>query len=147
MVRKLHILLVLVLYLPLLSFSQVTMNMDLSDYQWKNRLVLLFSPTTTNDRYQQQVEKFKNRSNGFNERDLKVFHLTRDGQAFLSDHKIAASDVEQLLHRYRINPGRFTIVLIGKDGTEKLRQNTPLQVEKLFRIIDAMPMRQREMQQ
>ena len=39
----------------------------------------------------------------------------------------------------------FTLVLIGKDGTEKLRSDKPLPARELFDFIDAMPMRQAEM--
>jgi hypothetical protein len=35
----------------------------------------------------------------------------------------------------------FTVLLIGKDGGEKLRQHTSIPIDKL----DAMPMRQAEM--
>ena len=39
----------------------------------------------------------------------------------------------------------FEVLLVGKDGGVKLRQETPLSVDDLFATIDAMPMRQREM--
>ena len=39
----------------------------------------------------------------------------------------------------------FSVVLIGKDGGEKLRRATPLSPEELFAIVDAMPMRRAEM--
>ena len=39
----------------------------------------------------------------------------------------------------------FVVILIGKDGGEKLRSRHPLRVESLTKGIDAMPMRQDEM--
>ena len=39
----------------------------------------------------------------------------------------------------------FTLILVGKDGTEKLRSHKAVEVETLFETIDAMPMRIREM--
>lgn len=47
--------------------------------------------------------------------------------------------------RYRIANTAFAVLLIGKDGGVKLRSTKPLQPERLFAIIDAMPMRQHEM--
>ena len=35
----------------------------------------------------------------------------------------------------------LTVVLIGKDGGEKLRQTSLLQPERLFQVVDSMPMR------
>jgi hypothetical protein len=50
-----------------------------------------------------------------------------------------------LFSKYKVNPDEFTVILIGKDGSEKLRTNELLQPAKLFAVIDAMPMRKREM--
>ena len=51
-----------------------------------------------------------------------------------------------LLHKkLSVNEGIFTVVLIGKDGTEKFRTASLLLPQKLFAVIDAMPMRQSEM--
>jgi hypothetical protein len=44
----------------------------------------------------------------------------------------------------RFGAPAFSVVLIGKDGGEKLRRRTPLAPEELFAIVDAMPMRQAE---
>jgi hypothetical protein len=45
----------------------------------------------------------------------------------------------------RVEDGAFAAVLVGRDGGEKLRSAEPVPAEKLFDLIDAMPMRQREM--
>ena len=39
----------------------------------------------------------------------------------------------------------FEVVLVGKDGGEKLRSAVPIEPERLFETIDAMPMRRQEM--
>jgi hypothetical protein len=49
--------------------------------------------------------------------------------------------------RFHIAPNAFTVILIGKDGGEKLRSSIPLSVDTLRSTIDAMPMRQDEMRQ
>ena len=41
----------------------------------------------------------------------------------------------------------FRVVLIGKDGGVKLRQEEPISVADLFALIDSMPMRKQEMRQ
>ena len=57
--------------------------------------------------------------------------MTEKALAVLSLQKIVADDLHQLL--------------IGLDGGIKLRQNSILTKEKLFAIIDGMPMRRREL--
>lgn len=41
----------------------------------------------------------------------------------------------------------FTVILVGKDSGDKLRDTKPLTLTKLYNTIDAMPMRQSEMKQ
>ena len=45
----------------------------------------------------------------------------------------------------RLDAKTFSVVLIGKDGGEKLRRTTPLTTEELFALVDAMPMRRADM--
>ncbi len=47
-------------------------------------------------------------------------------------------------HRFHIAPTDFVVLLIGKDGGEKLRSTKPVPFAKLRDKIDSMPMRQQE---
>lgn len=47
----------------------------------------------------------------------------------------------------RFGAAAFSVVLIGKDGGEKLRRATPLEPAELFALVDAMPMRRAEMRE
>ncbi len=47
--------------------------------------------------------------------------------------------------RFHVRPNDFTVILIGKDGGEKLRSHQPVSLDILRSTIDAMPMRQEEM--
>jgi hypothetical protein len=47
--------------------------------------------------------------------------------------------------QFNVGEGEFSIFLIGKDGTVKLRSNDPVATSEIFSLIDAMPMRQEEM--
>ena len=46
--------------------------------------------------------------------------------------------------RFGVEDGAFATVLVGRDGGEKFRSTEPVPAEKLFGLIDAMPMRRRE---
>ncbi|NJL13025.1 MAG: DUF4174 domain-containing protein [Microscillaceae bacterium] len=48
--------------------------------------------------------------------------------------------------RWGISGAAFTLLLIGKDGGEKLRSPEALPPSQLFALIDAMPMRRREIE-
>jgi hypothetical protein len=48
-------------------------------------------------------------------------------------------------HRFKVEPPDFLVILIGKDGEEKLSNKAPVPVDQLERLIDSMPMRKDEM--
>jgi hypothetical protein len=103
----------------------------LDQYLWKNRPVLLFAPSERDEAYGLQMETLAADKSGLAERHIVV----------LSD--VRAHGGSQLREALEIDG--FEIVLIGKDGGVKLRSKTPLDVEKLYAVIDSMPMRRREM--
>jgi hypothetical protein len=49
-----------------------------------------------------------------------------------------------LRQRFHIEPGGSTFILVGKDGTVKLRRPS-VRLSNLFEVVDAMPMRRAEM--
>ena len=61
-----------------------------------------------------------------------------------SNHKGSA---DLLRGQFGIHPGQFCIFLIGKDGEEKRRWESMVGFGVIFSVIDAMPMRQREMKE
>ncbi len=64
-----------------------------------------------------------------------------DGSVFAH---MKADETGAVRQRFHIAPAEFTVVLLGKDGGEKLRSKTPVTMDRLNRLIDAMPMRQHE---
>ena len=144
MLSKLTLLFVAISFAPFLVMGQET-AINLEKYQWENRLLLVFSPTPHHNNYQTQLQMLESDTAGLGERDVLVFHILEDGNGEVGEQPISAAEAERLARSYKINPAGFTVLLIGKDGTEKLRQQEPLEVTELFSIIDAMPMRQREM--
>ncbi len=79
---------------------------------------------------EQQLSSLEKAAGGVNERDIKITIVEKESPLF---------------KKHSVDTARFTVILIGKDGLEKYRTNKLLDTEQLFSIIDAMPMRQREM--
>ena len=72
---------------------------------------------------------------GLKERDIQVHEV------------IGLKPNEAMFKKYKASAQIFTFILIGKDGGKKIRSHEPVNLEKLYQIIDAMPMRQAEMKQ
>ena len=60
---------------------------------------------------------------------------------------LMAAAARRLRDRFDVPDDAFRVVLVGKDGTEKRREAEPVSARSVFDTIDAMPMRQREMQE
>lgn len=135
------------LAIPILAAAQHAGHLDISDYEWKNRLLLVFAPSEESDLYQGQIRELETNKEGLNDRDMKVFHLLEAGTSHVEDQPIGREEVRRLLKDYKVSAGDFAVILVGKDGTEKLRTDSILTTDRLFAVIDAMPMRRREMKQ
>jgi hypothetical protein len=115
---------------------------DLKNYQWKNRLLLVFVPSPEDERYQQQLEHLGNEQE-LQERDLVLFHIFEQG-GFAGENRLSKEDSKALRQQFAVEKQSFAVVLLGKDGTEKQRWQDTVEASKVFALIDAMPMRQAE---
>lgn len=129
---------------PFMALSQ---NLEIpGPYQWKNRILLVFSPEE-NSGMKEQVAIFKEHQKGLEERDLVIFMVEEAAVKNPDGSRYGKEAADKLRQKYQIPEDQFSVILIGKDGTEKLRQKEVLDTEKLYSIIDSMPMRRREMRQ
>jgi hypothetical protein len=118
-----------------------------------NRVLLVFAPSDVDSRFQQQLTLLRGHAAEMKDRDLVlVANLVHAGARTGADtmRNLPAPyifDQEQLVsrHRFHVEQGEFTVLLLGKDGGEKLRSHAPIAMQKLDETIDAMPGRQDEM--
>lgn len=115
----------------------------LNKFLWKRRLVLIFGDTM-NQSVAEQSDDLQAAMAEAEIRDLTI--LTIVG-GIVSDNAEAGGlpPADALRRRFRVdNQAPFTVILIGKDGKEKLRDSKPVAAGTLFELIDSMPMRQQE---
>jgi len=122
-------------------------RIDLSEYQWKNRLLLLFTPSLDGAGYLKLKEDISSQEEEVKDRDLLVFHILESGETKLGSSLLPESSGDYLREKFSIKPGTFTVLLIGKDGGVKLRREGRVELAEIFSLIDTMPMRQREMRE
>jgi len=122
------------------------MSINLSSQKWQNRVLLVFAPSVDNHIYQQQMQLFEQHQNGFTERDLVLVQVLAD-KSYANGQPIDESSVGNLRNRFGVDKDNFRVILVGKDGGVKRSDTTPVEATAIFEQIDAMPMRQQEMQQ
>jgi hypothetical protein len=122
-------------------------RVDLSVYQWRNRLLVLFAPSQDDQVYQSFKEQLERRAQEIRDRDLLIFHVFEGGESRLDDLPLNKEQVRSLRKRLSIKMGQGKWILIGKDGEVKFQGELPVGLSDIFSIIDAMPMRQQEIRE
>ena len=112
----------------------------LAQFQWKNRIVLVFSGDQTEGAL--QIEALKEFEDECLDRDLLLLGVGDDVVSPSYNEKL---DAQILRSRFDIKDGEFHLLLIGKDGGVKLKQTSFTEPKVIFSLIDSMPMRQWEM--
>ena len=108
--------------------------MNLADYKWKKRVLLVFSPTAADPRFTRQLAIFAENKAGYDDRDLVEMH--------------AIGNMEmRLRNMFRVSPPDFAVILVGKDGNEKHRWTDIAPMDQINHRIDRMPMRRQEMKE
>jgi hypothetical protein len=107
-------------------------------FQNHNRVLLVFAPDLADPRLKQQNAAMARFATGAAERDLVLVQVSPG--AVLG----ARDDAGKLRHRFKVAPGDYRSLLIGKDGHTALAVNGPIDEQRLATTIDAMPMRRDE---
>lgn len=116
---------------------------DFEKHKWKNRLVLIITTDISSDDYNRQIAIFKLNNKELNERKIIVYKIIPEFYQLEDSNEFIIQN-DKILEKYNKTDSVFKIVLIGLDGGVKLRENDYLSPEKLFAIIDGMPMRKSE---
>ena len=122
-----------------LLFSMISFGQNIKKHQWKNRVLIVFTDDLQNDVYKNQLLILEEHPKELLERKLVVYCFTKSKYSynFTSDWKPST--------KFKNEKVDFKVMLIGLDGGVKLAQTQYLSTEKLFTIIDGMPMRKREL--
>lgn len=106
---------------------------DLNEFLWIKRPIVVFADTPNDPRFIQQMELLNE--------DIEAIVL-RDVIVLTDTDPDARSDLRQ-----RLRPRGFSLVLIDKDGEVKLRKPAPWDMREIRRSIDKWPTRQQEIRE
>ena len=120
------------------------MAAELSDYLWQRRPLLLFAPTDSDQRLVETMRRIEASRCDFADRDMVLGRIVAEGTSTLDGDVVGIDQAQQLLSEFGIGTNSFGVVLIGKDGGEKLRVNDVPDLQAIYAVIDGMPMRGRE---
>ena len=121
--------------------------MDLDAHRGEHRLFLILAASLENEGFSHQDRLLEGSEDGLQERDMLRGDLFEDGTGSFDGEAVSAGDAAAVRERFRVEPGRFVALLVGKDGTVKHRFDEPVGPGEIYALVDAMPMRRREMRE
>lgn len=114
---------------PILSADTINLN----DFLWISRLLVVFADTPSDPRYIEQMATLSARLDVLGERDVVIITDTDPS---------ARTEVRRTLR-----PRGFTLVLIGKDGAINQRRPAPWGIREIAHSIDRLPLRRQELRE
>ena len=124
-----------------------TLSMDLTKFQWKNRLLFLFAEDANDPFFKDLQSQIMAQKAEVDDRDLIVFELPAKGPARMGAKPLDQQQADSLRNHFGIPNDTFSLILVGKDGGIKLKRRDQVDLREVFGLIDSVPMRQREMRQ
>ncbi len=132
-----------VIFYLVLIYSMQSYGQEIEKNQWKNRVLIILTNDTKNAEYNKQLREFDRELLNFNERKLIVYRVTP--ASYSIGLKPSVKSISSKLYKnYKKTKSGFEVILIGLDGGTKLRKDSLLTKQELYRLIDSMPMRKNE---
>ncbi len=123
--------------------SYKVFSQDLETYQWKNRIILLKDTDIESDRLQAQLKRLQSNSKELLEREVLIFLLVDKAVYNVNRNKLSLQ-ADAIIIKYELSSFEG-LVLVGKDGEIKLKEEFIINPSEIFELIDSMPMRMAEM--
>jgi hypothetical protein len=130
---------VIILWVSFPVYASGNDGTTLYSYKWHNRVVI-FNELAQDKQLVNTLEQHKTH---IEQRDIIWFVIATETMFTNAANPFPVTAINNAIKQFNVSQG--DMALIGKDGTLKFRTHH-LNMDELFSVIDAMPMRQREMQ-
>lgn len=117
---------------------------ELGDYRWQRRPLLVFAPSQSDPRLAETLTRIEATRCDFAARDMVLGQVLATGGSTFDGRPVDAEESQRLRAQISIDANAFSVVLIGKDGGEKLRVAEVPDLQQIYAVIDGMPMRGNE---
>ena len=114
------------------------------------RPLLVFSPQTDDPRLKEQTATLDAAADDMMDRFVMLTPILPDAKSYQAPLDapytvLSQQDMDAIRARFHIAADEFVVLLLGEDGTEKLRSTKPIPIDRLNALIDSMPERRVEM--
>lgn len=127
--------------------SPVTASAGMDDFHWSKRPILVFAESADSQQARAQVALFRETPAKLSDRQHVVISVFGAHTVTVNGKAANRLSNRALRSQYDVPENRFAVILIGKDGGEKLRVNEVVDPARIYGLVDRMPMRRQEMRQ
>ncbi|MEM9000927.1 MAG: DUF4174 domain-containing protein [Bacteroidota bacterium] len=125
------------LFISIFFLINICQAQEFKKFQWKKRIVLLLFDSNTKAQATKQLKLLETQSTQLEDRDIVVIGHHNTGKK--NDlHYVRSLDIAKNYNG---------LVVLGKDGQVKMMKEFIVPPEKIFALIDGMPMRKMEMRE
>lgn len=128
---------IFIVFILLLSPSKIHAQ-DFDAYQWKNRIILLKDAHLDSDWLQAQLKRLQSSSQELLEREVLLFFLA-DNLVYDEKRSKTLIQADSIVSKYELS-NFVGLLLIGKDGETKLKEEFIVSPSTIIELIDSMPM-------
>ena len=97
--------------------------------------------------YKAVSKQLSSMKEGVVDRDMRIFRVFESDESLSGDSVVSQEDAAGLRDKFSVSSGTFTMILVGKDGGVKMKEESLVDLSDVFSLIDAMPMRRIEMKE
>jgi hypothetical protein len=114
----------------------MAVGLDLDQYHFVKRVVLVFSPSARDVHYEEQRLYLEDDTGEADSWNLEVFGIFEEGPSFAAERALSREEAQAARERFGVDEGNFALYLLDLDGTSVLRSDEPVPLDQL---IDAIP--------
>jgi hypothetical protein len=107
--------------------------------QERPRMLLVFGPSTDNPLLTKEFAQLQQDSAQIDGEDIDVVYIVGDHNVKLPPPDARVETAANMRKRYHVDADGFRIVLLGDDGWEKHRWDTPTPTEQILLYTNEMP--------
>ncbi|WP_431133795.1 DUF4174 domain-containing protein [Psychroserpens mesophilus] len=124
----------------IMLMSNCLWSQNLDKHQWEERVLFIVADEDNLELAERQFDILIKDKKELIDRDLVLYKCLEEKCTFYNFKNKSETSKETTIFK------GFKLVLIGLDGAEKYSTNTLVKTDVIFRLIDSMPMRRREVE-
>ncbi|MEX0654887.1 MAG: DUF4174 domain-containing protein [Phycisphaeraceae bacterium] len=115
------------------------LDANLDRLRANHRLLLLFAPYRDNGPLQWQQQTLAASQGALNQRHVKLLTIIGHDEGYLDGQPLNHDTIIRLREEMEADAGKFTLILLDRDGQQMLYSHKPVRLHDLFAQLDALP--------